>query len=120
MHYPLSIFLLSNLSEERNNRPCLEACEILFCQIKEENFGAEIILLCFYYYCILFLLCVSHPSQIQSPITKGTLVFIYTTSIPWDGFPGGSDGKTSVCNAGDLGLIPGSGRSPGEGNSNPL
>ena len=34
------------------------------------------------------------------------------------GFPGGSDGKESVCNAEDLGLIPGSGRSPGEGNGN--
>ena len=36
------------------------------------------------------------------------------------GFPGGSDDKESSCNAGDLGLIPGSGRSPGEGNGNPL
>ena len=36
------------------------------------------------------------------------------------GFPGGSDGKVSVYNAGDLGLIPGSGRFPGEGNGNPL
>ena len=36
------------------------------------------------------------------------------------GFPGGSEVKVSVCNAGDLGLIPGSGRSPGEGNGNPL
>ena len=36
------------------------------------------------------------------------------------GFPGGSDGKVSTCNAGDLGLIPGLGRSPGEGNGNPL
>ena len=35
-------------------------------------------------------------------------------------FPGGSDGKASVYNAGDQGLIPGSGRSPGEGNGNPL
>ena len=34
-------------------------------------------------------------------------------------FPGGSDGKQSVYNAGDLGSIPGSGRSPGEGNGNP-
>ena len=34
--------------------------------------------------------------------------------------PGGSDGKASVYNAGDLGLIPGLGRSPGEGNGNPL
>ena len=36
------------------------------------------------------------------------------------GFPGGSDGKESVCNEGDPGLIPGLGRSPGEVNSNPL
>ena len=36
------------------------------------------------------------------------------------GFPGGSDGKESACNAGDTGLIPGSGISPGEGNGNPL
>ena len=36
------------------------------------------------------------------------------------GFPGGSDSKASVYNAGDLGSIPGSGRSAGEGNDNPL
>ena len=35
-------------------------------------------------------------------------------------FPDGSDGKESTCNAKDLGLIPGSGRRPGEGNGNPL
>ena len=35
-------------------------------------------------------------------------------------FPGGSDGKESACNAGDTGSIPGLGRSPGEGNGNPL
>ena len=34
-------------------------------------------------------------------------------------FPGGSDGKASVYNAGDLGSTPGSGRSPGEGSGNP-
>ena len=42
----------------------------------------------------------------------------------WDGsgsdFPGGSEGRESACNAGNLGSIPGSGRSSGEGNSNPL
>ena len=36
------------------------------------------------------------------------------------GFPGGSDGKKSVCNARDPGSIPGSERSPGEGNDYPL
>ena len=35
-------------------------------------------------------------------------------------FPGGSEVKASASNAGDPGLIPGSGRSPGEGNGNPL
>ena len=36
------------------------------------------------------------------------------------GFPGGSEGKESACNAGDPGLIPGLRRSPGEGNGYPL
>ena len=36
------------------------------------------------------------------------------------GFPGGSEVKASVCNAGHPGSIPGYGRSPGEGNGNPL
>ena len=36
------------------------------------------------------------------------------------GFTGGSAGKESVCYARDLGLIPGLGRSPGEGNGNPI
>ena len=36
------------------------------------------------------------------------------------GFPGGSAGKESTCNVGDLGSIPGSGRSPREGNGYPL
>ena len=36
------------------------------------------------------------------------------------GFPGGSDGKESACNAGDLGSIPGSRSYLGEGNGNPL
>ena len=37
-----------------------------------------------------------------------------------EGFPGSSAGKESACNAGDLGLIPGLGRSPGGGHGNPL
>ena len=47
-------------------------------------------------------------------------VYIYMhIYINW-GFPGGSEGKATACNAGDLGSIPGSGRSPREGNGNPL
>ena len=41
-------------------------------------------------------------------------------SWPEVGFPVGSDGKESACSAGDLGSIPGFGRSPGEGHGNPL
>ena len=37
--------------------------------------------------------------------------------MPLGGLPSGSDGKESACNAGELGLVPGSGRSPGEGNA---
>ena len=36
------------------------------------------------------------------------------------GFPSSTEGKASACNAGDLGSIPGLGRSPGEGNGYPL
>ena len=46
---------------------------------------------------------------------------LFTSSVSFiRAFPGGSEGKVSACNAGDPGLIPGSGRSPGEGNGNPL
>ena len=44
----------------------------------------------------------------------------WTTTEEEKGFPGGSDGKESACNAEDLGLIPGLGRSLGEGNGYPL
>ena len=43
----------------------------------------------------------------------------YTVEINL-GFPGGSGGKESACNVGDMGLIPGLGKSPGEGHGNPL
>ena len=47
-------------------------------------------------------------------------VFIFMLFEHLLGSPGGSDGKESVCNAGDPGSIPGLGRFPGEGNSSPL
>ena len=64
-----------------------------------------------------------HASTVSNALLRITdLPFV--TGL-WGGtllldFPGGSDGKASVYNVGDLGLIPGSGRSPGEGNGNPL
>ena len=49
------------------------------------------------------------------------LSLIYWTQLPLNWVsPGGSDGKASACNVGDLGSIPGLERFPGEGNVNPL
>ena len=47
-------------------------------------------------------------------------MLLLTHFIEWRGFSGGSDGKASACNAGDLSSILGWGRSSGEGNDNPL
>ena len=44
----------------------------------------------------------------------------FSASLDMRGFRGGSEVKASACNAGDPGSIPGLGRSPGEGNGNPL
>ena len=54
--------------------------------------------------------CIVHGGHKKSYRTKGFHL----------GFPCGKAGKESVCNAGDLGLIPGLGRSPGEGKGHPL
>ena len=51
------------------------------------------------------------------------MFILYSSAYELDnplGFPGGSDSKESACNAGDPGSVPGSGRSPGEGNGTPL
>ena len=48
------------------------------------------------------------------PISKNSVSMIGL------GFPGGSNGKESACNAGDLGSVPELGRSPGGGHGNPL
>ena len=52
-----------------------------------------------------------------SPSNGSFIQQIFTACL---GFPGGSDGKASACNVGNPGSVPGSGRSPGEGNGNPL
>ena len=54
----------------------------------------------------------SNKELFKGPQTKRVLTYL---KLPW-----WSDGKASVYNVGDLGLIPGLGRSPGEGNGNPL
>ena len=56
-------------------------------------------------------------SLLKHPSSKPSILWC---SAFFMGFPGGSEVKVSACNVGDLGSIPGSGRSPGEGNGNPL
>ena len=51
---------------------------------------------------------------------RGLVLLVFIPLAPSLGFPGGSDGKESPCKAGDLGSIPGLGRSPGEGRGYPL
>ena len=75
----------------------------------------------------LFQMISLHPSisLYPHPFPIFTL-WLVTEVIQFDlhfekmGFPAGLDGKESACNAGDVGLIHGWGRSPGEGNDNPL
>ena len=54
------------------------------------------------------------------PNSKSLLGSQITLYSLYQGFSGGSAGKESICNAGDLGLIPGLGRSPGEGEGYPF
>ena len=62
--------------------------------------------------------CVQNPQPLTSYLPDFA-IFLYYFYYYW-GFPGGSDGKESAWNAGDLGSIPGLGRSPGGGHGNPL
>ena len=66
--------------------------------------------------CVCVRVC-THSSVVE--VGRDTLIFIDHLHSS-GGFPGGSDGKESACNAGDLDLIPRLGRSPGEGNGTPL
>ena len=58
------------------------------------------------------LYCLHNALHFNSDSTISRLILV--------DFPGGSDSKVSAYNAGELGSITGSGRSPGEGNGNPL
>ena len=57
--------------------------------------------------------CLSHFSEEEGTWESWVISFFFFKS-------GGSDGKAAACNVGDLGSIPGSGRSSGGGNGNPL
>ena len=82
----------------------------------------------YFYYCwnIIFLVkTATIKGQFRRMLFKDTdsQLDIRKWLILWNsgrGFPGGSYGKESACSVGDYGSIPGLGRSPGEGNGNPL
>ena len=60
------------------------------------------------------------PQLVVVTVVKAAQDKINPAIVKVMGFPGGSEAKASASSAGDLGLIPGSGRSPGGGNGNPL
>jgi len=61
--------------------------------------------------------CIRHLPSLKIALSKGSL---FIRNMNFEGFSGGSDGKESTCNAGDLDSIPGFGRCPGERNGYPL
>ena len=72
----------------------------------------------FYHICLILQLKCANWQTFRDLVNTGAQIIV----IPGDplGFPGGSDGKASAYNVGNPGSIHGSGRSPGEGNGNPL
>ena len=70
------------------------------------------------YVCILIATFLKDTSHINLGLPTCMTSFYF--SHCFKGFSGGSDSEEFTCNAGDLGLIPGSRRSPGEGNGYPL
>ena len=74
----------------------------------------------FHYFCLLFIIYLIYSLSLRSysvaNFMQQMLTSLYLAFVLFQGFPGGSGGKESTCNAGDLGLILGSGRSLGEGN----
>ena len=86
----------------------------------------------FWYFLISFTDdCSVNPCYFSVPVKEGALrvflphhlpitLILNNIPSPYPGFPCGSGGKESTCNAGDLGLIPELGRCPEEGNSYPL
>ena len=68
---------------------------------------------------IIWTYCISKRLRISVNMPRILFINTLLLKIPYD-FPGGSDGKASAYNVGDLGSIPGSGRASGEGNGSPL
>ena len=58
--------------------------------------------------------------SLRCPLPHRPQLSFYNVPVGTGASLGGPDGKESICNAGDVGSIPGSGRSPGEGNDHPL
>ena len=68
---------------------------------------------------IVYILIVVVASQVHLPPNQYT-IYLKRMCLRHMGFPGGSDGKESACDAGGWGSVPGLERFPGEGNGNPF
>ena len=102
-----------------------QVAQVLKLQLQHQSFQ-WIFRVDFLYNWLVWSPCCSKDSQEFSPapqfesIHSSVLSLLYGPVLTSVGFPCGSAGKESTCNVGDLGLIPGLGRSPGEGKGYPL
>ena len=85
----------------------------VFFQLLDMKIHEVTIISMYYYFCNVYRCIIYKTNSTRG--WKGTL-----QNCKCRGFPSSSDDKASACNAGDPGSIPGLGRSPGEGNDNPL
>ena len=118
-HWPASFLLITHLPYLLFAFPnSIETFTLLFC--------FPITFYLFWDNCINLALILTLPSLIPTSYIQSKFpvmtkyLWIYPLITTLMGFPGGTDSKESAWNAGELGLIPGSGRSTGEGNGNPL
>ena len=88
------------------------------CGLCEGFFGISCLILTFLHFGILCIL--SFFPVTRSSVSRVLFPKQLCSTTESLGFPDDSDGKETACSAGDPGSIPGSGRSPGEGNGNPL
>ena len=121
--------LCGNLNEkeiQKRGAICIHIADSLGCILETQHCKATVSQFKIYIYMTsLVAQLVKNPPAMQGPQFN-----FWVRKIPWKrdglptlvflGFPGGSDGKESACNAGDLGLIPGLGRPPGGGHGYPL
>ena len=123
-HVPMTLLLLTLINPQSSpyltfsniwHHDCFLLLEALYVASRASHFSVPLLLLGL----LTDLFWKKSPKVLSLDFTFSWWS-VLLVSFSFIDFPGGSAGKASTYNAGDLGSIPGSGRSPGEGNGNPL